>query len=88
VNALAKINVPFGSALTKVAALPRGARRQLRDPFAQKRSPWGLYLALLVLAGLAVLWWLGHLDPYLPGKFKSDAVLGREVPAKTTPAGK
>jgi hypothetical protein len=86
VNALAKINIPFGSALTKVAALPPGARRQLRDPFAQKRSPWGLYLTLLVLLGLAVLWWLGHLDRYLPGKFRSDAVLGREVPAKTVPA--
>ena len=88
VNALAKINIPFGSALTKVAALPRGAHRQLRDPFAEKRSPWGLYLTLLVLAGLAALWRLGHLDPYLPGKFKSEAVFGREVPAKTTPAVK
>jgi hypothetical protein len=88
VNALAKINIPFGSALTKVAALPRGARRQLRDPLAQKRSPWRLYLTLLVLAALAVLWWLGHLDRYLPGKFRSDAVFGREVPAKTTPAAK
>jgi hypothetical protein len=88
VNALAKINIPFGSALTKVAALPPGARRQLRDPFAQKRSPWGLYLTLLVLLGLAVLWWLGHLDRYLPGKFRSDAVLGRDVPAKTVRAVK
>ena len=88
VNALAKINIPFGSALTKVAVLPRGARRQLRDPFAQKRNPWGLYLTLLVLLGLAVLWWLGHLDRYLPDKFKSDAVLGREVPAETAPAGR
>ena len=88
VNALAKINIPFGSALTKVAALPRGARRQLRDPLAQKRLPWRLYLTLLVLAALVVLWWLGHLDRYLPGKFRSDAVFGREVPAKTTPAAK
>jgi hypothetical protein len=82
VNALAKINIPFGSALTKVAALPRGARRQLRDPFAQKRRPWGLYLTLLVLLVLAVLWRLGHLDPYLPGKFKSGSVFGGEVPLR------
>ena len=86
VNALAKINIPFGSALTKVAALPPGARRQLRDPFAQKRSPWRLYLTLVVLLGLTLLWRLGHLDPYLPGKFKAEAVFGREVPAKTVPA--
>jgi len=85
VNALAKINIPFGSALTKVAALPRGARRQLRDPFAQKRSPWGVYLTLLVLLGLAAVWWLGHLDSYLPGKFRSESMFGREVPAKTEP---
>ena len=84
VNALAKINIPFGSALTKVAALPKGARRQLHDPFAQRRPPWGLYITLLVLLSLAVLWRFGHLDPYLPGKFKSQAVLGREVPAKAT----
>jgi hypothetical protein len=88
VNALAKINIPFGSALTKVAALPRGARRQLRDPFAQKRPPWGLYITLFFLLGLALLWRFGHLDSYLPGKFKSGTVFGREVPAKTVPAVK
>jgi hypothetical protein len=32
--------------------------------------------------------WLGHLDRYLPDKFKSDAVLGREVPAETEPAAR
>jgi hypothetical protein len=37
---------------------------------------------------LAALWRLGHLDPYLPGKFKSEAVFGRDVPAKTVPAVK
>jgi hypothetical protein len=47
-----------------------------------------LYLTLFVLLGLAVLWWLGHLDPYLPGKIKSAAVFGREVPAENTPAGR
>ena len=88
VNALAKINIPFGSALTKVAALPKGARRQLHDPFAQRRPPWGLYLTLLVLVSLAALWWVGHLDPYLPGKLKSQAVFGREAPAKTAPAAR
>jgi hypothetical protein len=88
VNALAKINIPFGSALTKVAALPRGARRQTRDPFAQRRPPWGLYLILLTLAALALLWSVGHLDKYLPDKLRSDAVLGRQPPAETAPAVK
>ncbi len=85
VNALAKINIPFGTALTKVAALPSGSQRQLRDPFAPRRPPYGLYLVLLLLLGLAAAWTLGYVDSYLPAKYKSENVLGRETPAKTTP---
>jgi hypothetical protein len=48
VNARAKINVPFGRSLTQVAALPPGAKRSLRDPYAQKRNPW---VVLLIVAG-------------------------------------
>ncbi|MCX7887484.1 MAG: hypothetical protein N3B01_09570, partial [Verrucomicrobiae bacterium] len=33
VNAKAKINIPFGSSLTRIAALPPGAHRDLTDPF-------------------------------------------------------
>jgi hypothetical protein len=77
VNALAKINVPFGAALTQVARLPPGARRELRDPFAEKRRPWGLYLFLLVLLAVPALWFFGTLDTYLPGHLKPDTVLGR-----------
>jgi len=52
-----------------------GSPSPVADPFAQKRTPRGLYLSCLCFAGLAALWWLGHLDRYLPDKFKSDAVL-------------
>ena len=66
VNAKAKINVPFGTSLTQVAVLPPGAQRDhLVDPFAEKRRPWGLYLALLVLLLLALGWWL-RLFTFLP----------------------
>lgn len=75
VNAMAKINIPFGAALTQVAALPRGSRRELRDPFAEKKRPWGLYLFLLLLVGLAVLWYTGHIDPYLPEAVRASHVL-------------
>jgi hypothetical protein len=75
VNAMAKINIPFGAALTQVAALPRGSRRELRDPFAEKKRPWGLYLFLLLLVGLAVLWYTGHLDSYLPEAVRARHVL-------------
>ncbi|HEX4420125.1 MAG TPA: hypothetical protein VH165_19555, partial [Kofleriaceae bacterium] len=40
INSLTRINVPFGSALTDVAALPPGAQRSARDPYAEKRRPW------------------------------------------------
>src|SRR6266478_3765723 len=59
VNAKAKINVPFGASLTRVAALPPGAQRDLVDPFAEKRRPWGLYVTLLVVLLVALGWWLG-----------------------------
>ena len=50
VNAKAKINVPFGAALTQVATLPPGTQRDLVDPFAEKKKPWKLYLFLLIVA--------------------------------------
>jgi hypothetical protein len=61
VNAKAKINVPFGASLTQVATLPPGAQRNIVDPFAEKKRPWGLYLTFLFLLVLAsVLWWFRH----------------------------
>lgn len=49
VNARAKINIPFGASLTKVASLPANSERLLDDPFAEKRQPWGWYGFFLVL---------------------------------------
>jgi hypothetical protein len=81
VNAKAKINVPFGKSLTQLAALPPGARRELHDPFAEKRRPWKLYLFILVVLGLAGAWYLGKLDRVLPAKIKSTTVMGTNAPA-------
>jgi hypothetical protein len=65
VNTLAKINIPFGSTLTRVAELPKGAERSLRDPFAEKKRPWKLYLFLIVLLGvLGALWYEGYLGTW------------------------
>jgi hypothetical protein len=88
VNAKAKMNVPFGTSLTQVATLPPGAQRDLVDPFAEKKKPWGLYITLLVIAGLLVLalvWYLGKLDGSLPAKFQSVSVLGTNAPAYLAP---
>ena len=52
VNAKARINVPFGRSLTQIAVLPQGSRRDLIDPFAEKKSPWPVFI------GLAVGLWL------------------------------
>ncbi|MCU0771305.1 MAG: hypothetical protein MUE94_05985 [Verrucomicrobia bacterium] len=54
INTRAKMNVPFGAALTHVAKLPANAERSLDDPFAEKKRPWGLYIFLLVLVVAAV----------------------------------
>ena len=46
VNTRARINIPFGTALTHMAALPEGAERALTDPYAEKKTPWKAYLVL------------------------------------------
>jgi len=64
VNARAKINIPFGRSLTKVAALPPGAERSLEDPFAEKKSPWPKLLFLLAII-LALLYFFADKCPLL-----------------------
>jgi hypothetical protein len=38
VNAKAKINVPFGASLTRIAVLPPGSRRKMTDPYAKRNG--------------------------------------------------
>jgi hypothetical protein len=56
VNTRAMLNIPFGATLTRVAELPQGAQRSVRDPFAEKKAPWkrwAILLALFVALGMA-----------------------------------
>ena len=53
VNAKAKMNVPFGGALTGVAALPPGATFGAPDKYAEKPSAWPKILAVAF-----VLWFV------------------------------
>jgi hypothetical protein len=53
VNALAKMNVPFGGSLTGVAALPPGSSRDLVDPYAEKKSPWPKIIIVIILLVVA-----------------------------------
>ncbi len=61
INARARINIPFGTSLTRLASLPAGARRSLVDPFAEKKIVWPYYVLLLTaaLCALAGLWYAG-----------------------------
>jgi hypothetical protein len=86
VNAFARINVPFGAALTTTAKLPAGATMSFRDPFAEKRRPWGLYFTVLIVLGLGALWALGRFDLYLPDSAKSETILHRSETPPSPPA--
>ena len=62
VNTKARINIPFGSTLTKMAMLPKGSERTLVDPFAEKKTPWKRWVFLLVLLmGLGFAWNQGYI---------------------------
>jgi hypothetical protein len=82
INSHAKLNVRFGEALTKVATLPKGAARDLSDPFAEKRRPVGFYVFMLALFAFAFSWYIGKLDGYLPPVARSIEVLGDAAPAR------
>jgi hypothetical protein len=83
VNAKAKINVPFGASLTRVAVLPPGAQRDPVDPFAEKKRPWKFYTFLVVLLLLALGWVLGKFDSFLPDSVSSSQVLHGKAAATT-----
>jgi hypothetical protein len=73
VNARAKINVPFGAALTSVAKLPPGSHRDLTDPYAESNRTRNLVMVLIVLLVLAGVLWRFHLMPWLPDNMKYHA---------------
>lgn len=57
VNTQARISIGFGTELTRIAVLPEGAERSLRDPYAPKAPVWPW---LLLGAAVAVAWWAWH----------------------------
>jgi len=83
INTRAIINIPFGTSLTHVAALPPGAQRSFTDPFAEKKRPWKFYLFLLVLIGaIAFLWHKGYIQEW------RDRFITKETPAAVEGAAK
>ncbi len=56
VNTRARINIPFGASLTRLAALPPGSSRIAVDPFADKKRV-RLFVLLVILGVLAATFW-------------------------------
>ncbi len=85
VNAKAKMNVPFGGALTGVAALPPGATFGAEDKYAEKPSAWPKILAIAF-----ALWFVwaflndsqGRLYGWTDGKYGTPPLSVREQIAK------
>jgi len=60
INARVLVNIPFGTSLTGLAHLPKGASRSLVDPFAEKKVVWPYYLIVAVaICVLITLWYVG-----------------------------
>jgi hypothetical protein len=77
VNAKAKMNVPFGGALTGVAALPPGASFGTEDKYAEKPAVWPKLLAVAFL--LWLVWAFlndsqGRLYRWTDGKYGKPSV--------------
>ena len=72
VNAKARINIPFGTSLTGIAALPPGSQRDLTDRFAEKKNPWPKRIVLLIILCIIFKWLNGGLDSHLPKGLKHD----------------
>ena len=86
VNTRARINIPFGAALTGVAALPQGAELSLSDPYAEKRSPWRGWLLFAVVVIAAVVAWQNGLFERFFTQDEAPATVSEPADAAPTPA--
>ena len=57
VNARARINIPFGTALTQMPTLPNDAERSLTDPYGEREHPWTWYAAIGTLIFVLLALW-------------------------------
>ena len=56
INAQVIINIRFGATLTQLAALPRGAKISLQDPFTKKKSPVLPALLIIIIVAVAAFY--------------------------------
>ncbi len=57
INGRMRVNVPLGASLTRMAHLPAGAERRMRDPYQQSSTGTALWLGLLLIVIGGVLAW-------------------------------
>jgi len=86
INANARVNVTFGAALTTLAKLPPGSRRESGDRYVDKGLPWKRVVLVLLVLLLGYRWYEGALDRFLPPEGRSLKVLGRFAPERPAPA--
>lgn len=65
INGRVLVNIPFGTALTHLAKLPKGSSLSLQDPFAEKKSSWPTMLVFtaMIATGIYIAYdqgWLGR----------------------------
>jgi hypothetical protein len=84
INTVAKMNVPFGASLTDLPKLPAGAERSLKDPYAEKRSPWPRIIVLVIVLAIvyAALNHFGLIHDWTGGRLGRAA---EPVPAAAAP---
>lgn len=83
INTRARINIPFGGALTQVASLPAGSRHASVDLYAERKTPWRSWLFLIAVIALAlVMWQQGVYDRFL----SPPEVAVQTEPAEAEPA--
>lgn len=81
INNVAKMNIPFGASLTDLPALPPGAERSLKDPYAEKKSPWPkiILILLLLFGAYKALDKLGFIDRWI------NSIRGKETVQEVKP---
>ena len=92
VNSQLPINLKLGAALTQTAVLPPDAERLHNDPLHQESGHAGFWLALILIAAIALggwLWSSGRLAKLLPAKpAVTTSAPAPAAPAEPAPAGK
>lgn len=85
VNGRVHINIPFGTALTGIATLPRGSQLDTRDPFRPKTRRWPVLVAILIIIACAsfITYDHGWLNGWLPGKLQHPAASAAGATAAT-----